>query len=117
MKDRYVVLTGSKNNAGDYLIKYRAKQLFAALRSDREIIDYDAWKPFTSEQLETVNSARALILMGGPALQPAMRPAIYPMTPKLDDIKVPIITMGIGWKSQEGNWDASNTYRLNKETS
>ena len=39
MKDQYVILTGSKNNAGDYLIKYRAKQLFANLRPDRKIID------------------------------------------------------------------------------
>lgn len=46
MKDYYVILTGSKNNAGDFLIKYRAKKLFAALRSDREIVDLDAWKPF-----------------------------------------------------------------------
>jgi len=33
MKDHYGILTGSKNNAGDFLIKYRAKQLFAALCS------------------------------------------------------------------------------------
>ena len=31
MKDQYVILTVSKNTAGDYLIKYRAKQLLANL--------------------------------------------------------------------------------------
>ena len=35
----YVVLTGSKNNAGDYLIKYRAKELLKHIRPDRNIID------------------------------------------------------------------------------
>lgn len=44
MKDYYVILTGSKNNAGDFLIKCRAKneKLFAALRPDRDIVDLDA---------------------------------------------------------------------------
>ena len=41
MKDQYVILTGSKNNAGDYLIKFSAKQLFSDLRPDREIIDFN----------------------------------------------------------------------------
>ncbi len=46
MKEQYVVLTGSKNNAGDYLIKYRAKKLFKEFRPDREIVDYNAWEKF-----------------------------------------------------------------------
>jgi hypothetical protein len=34
-----------------------------------------------------------------------MRPNIYKMTKKLGDIKVPIVSMGIGWKSISGNWE------------
>jgi hypothetical protein len=116
MRDQYVLLTGSKNNAGDFFIKFRAKQLFKALRPDRGIVDYDAWKPFTREQLEEVNRSKALILMGGPALQTKMRPNIYPMTENLDDIRVPIITMGIGWKSPLGDWDSTHNYNLNAQT-
>lgn len=112
MKDYYVILTGSKNNAGDFLIKYRAKKLFAALRPDREIVDLDAWKPFDAATLELVNNAKALILMGGPALQAHMYPGIYALTPNLDDIKVPVTTMGIGWKSISGNWQDSYDYPL-----
>ena len=52
MMDQYVLLTGGKNNAGDFLIKHRAKQLLAALRPDRALIEYDAWKPLTAEQLD-----------------------------------------------------------------
>jgi hypothetical protein len=116
MNDTYVILTGSKNNAGDYFIKYRAKQLFQALRPDRTIIDYDAWKPFTLKQLEEVNSSKALILMGGPALQSKMRPNIYRMVDELDKIRVPIIAMGIGWKSAEGDWNATHSYKLSDES-
>ena len=47
MNESYVILTGSKNNAGDFLIKHRAKQLFAKLRPNREIIDLNAWEPLS----------------------------------------------------------------------
>jgi len=108
MKDQYVILTGSKNNAGDFLIKHRAKQLFSEFRKDREIIDFDRWVEFDEKSLEIVNNSRALILTGGPALQQAMYPNLYKMT-KLDAIKVPIIFMGVGWSSKSGDW--SDTYK------
>ncbi|MEA2019080.1 MAG: polysaccharide pyruvyl transferase family protein [Campylobacterota bacterium] len=113
MKDQYVILTGSKNNAGDFLIKYRAKQLFSELRQDRNIIDVDRWKPFSDETLENVNNSKALILMGGPALQPNMYPNLYKMR-KLDEIKVPIVTMGVGWSSKSGDWEDTYKYEFSK---
>lgn len=114
--DYYVILTGSKNNAGDYLIKYRAKQLLKELRPDREIIDYNAWEPFNDEKLEVVNKSKALILLGGPSLQKMMRPNVYKMTANLDDIKVPVISMGIGWKSIQGEWVNTYDYPLSEES-
>lgn len=116
MKDQYVVLTGSKNNAGDYLIKYRAKKLFKAFRPDREIVDYNAWEKFDQTRLNEVNSSKALILLGGPALQSSMRPKIYPMVDDLDKIQVPVIMMGIGWKSINGNWSDTYQYPLSDES-
>nr|WP_245000425.1 polysaccharide pyruvyl transferase family protein [Marinobacter daepoensis] len=109
-------MTGGKNNAGDFLIKYRAKKLFAEFRPDREIVDLDAWKPFDRKDLELVNNAKALILMGGPALQSHMYPGIYALTDNLDDIKVPITTMGVGWKSISGNWEDTYDYPLSEPT-
>ena len=93
MKDQYVILNGSKNNAGDYLIKYRAKQLFSEIRPDRKIIDLNAYEKLSKEKLEVINSSKALILMGGPALVRNMVPKVYPLTGNIDDIKVPIIMM------------------------
>lgn len=116
MKDQYVILTGAKNNAGDFLIKFRAKQLFASIRPDRNIVDFDAWKAFTREQLEEVNCSRALILTGGPSLNYNMRPDIYKITENLHNISVPIIAMGIGWKSQIGDWASTHHYKLSSET-
>ncbi len=115
MKDKYVILTGSKNNAGDFLIKYRAKQLFSEFRTDREIIDLDRWVAFDEETLEMVNSSKALILTGGPALQKHMYPNLYKMT-DLEKIEVPIITMGVGWSSKSGDWSDTYTYEFSKQT-
>lgn len=109
MKPYYVLLTGSKNNAGDFLIKHRAKALFRRERPDRDIVDFNAWEPLDEQKLEQVNSASALILMGGPSLRFEMYPGIYRLTEDLADIKVPVSLMGVGWKSPSGRWQ--DTYR------
>jgi hypothetical protein len=114
VKQSYVILTGSKNNAGDFLIKHRAKKLFDEIRPDREIIDFNAWESINEERLEIVNQASALILMGGPALQRNMYPGIYKLPADLDQIKTPIVTMGIGWKSINGSWQDTYQYPLNQ---
>lgn len=109
-KNQYILLTGGKNNAGDFLIKYKAKRLFAALKPDRDLLDWDAWKPFTEEQLNVVNESKAIILLGGPSLQGDMYPRIYPMVDDLSKIKVPIFTMGVGYKEENGHWHNTSNY-------
>ena len=116
MKDRFVILTGAKSNAGDYLIKYRAMQLLSALRPDRDIVDYDGWITLTDEQLDVVNQSRALILTGGPALQYKMYPGVFPLIDDLTRIKVPILTLGIGWKSAAGRWPDTHDYPLSEKS-
>ena len=56
----YVILTGSKNNAGDYLIKYRAIELLNILRPDRKIIDYDGWVKFDKKKIRGDKSIKGL---------------------------------------------------------
>lgn len=109
MKPYYILLTGSKNNAGDFLIKHRAKALFIHERPDRDVVDFNAWEPLDQKKLEQVNKASALILMGGPSLRYEMYPGIYRLTENLADIKVPVTLMGVGWKSASGRWQ--DTYR------
>ncbi len=116
MKDRYILLTGSKNNAGDFLIKHRAKKLLSALRSDREILDWNVWEPFDEEKLSIVNASRALILTGGPALQKNMYPGKYKLHSDLRAIKTPIVSMGIGWSCERGEWRDIHDYTLTPQT-
>lgn len=116
MMNQYVLLTGSKNNAGDFLIKDRAKALFALLKPSIKLIDFDAWEILDEKKLEVVNNSKALILLGGPALQKQMYPKIYGLCDNLNDIKVPIITMGIGWYSKQGDWNNTHNYPLSDKT-
>ena len=116
MKNQYVILTGCKNNAGDFLITHRALGLFKTLRPDRKIIDFNSWEEFDKRKLKIINESKALILLGGPSLQKDMRPTIYKMTDCLNDIKVPILTFGIGWKSLTGNWSDTFSYPLNNQS-
>ena len=48
MKNQYVILTGSKNNAGDFLIKYRAKALFKNIRPETKIDQLRLWSKLTN---------------------------------------------------------------------
>jgi hypothetical protein len=112
----YVLLTGGKNNAGDFLIKHRAMKLLSRHRPDRSLLDLNGWEPFSAETLERVNQAKALILAGGPALQKDMRERVYPMVDNLDRIKIPIVMMGVGWKSANGNWQDTHGYPLSEGT-
>lgn len=117
MQSRYILLTGGKNNAGDFLIKYKAKRLFKEHRKDREIIDWDGWKPLTEEQIDTINDSKALILMGGPSMQGNMYPGVYPLVEDLSRIKVPILTMGVGYKEESGLWQNTGAYLFSRTTS
>lgn len=114
--DYYVTLTGGKNNAGDFLIKKRTLDLLGWLRPDRAVVDYDAWIEIDNEKLDVINNAKALLLTGGPALQKNMYPGIYRLRKNLDEIKAPIITLGIGWKSLRGSWEDTRNYDLSKES-
>jgi hypothetical protein len=45
-----------------------------------------------------------------------MYPNIYPLVDDLENIKVPICMMGLGWKSLDGGWESSQNYRFSKPT-
>lgn len=115
---KYILLTGGKNNAGDFLIKTRAKGLLKKYRPDRAFVDLDGWKPLTEEQIELINQSEALILTGGPSLQPQdrIRTLIYPLTDPLSRIKVPILTFGAGYKGSQGSWEETLTYNFSRKS-
>lgn len=110
-----VTLTGGKNNSGDFLIKKKAHTLFQKLRPDLEILDIDGWL-VDRKDLDAINNSVALILTGGPALIPNMVPAVYHIGEILDEIKVPIVTFGIGWFHANGDWGDISSFKFNSDT-
>lgn len=107
----YILLHGAIRNAGDFLIKDRAIALLRRFRPEQELVELPRWKP-VDDHLDIVNSSDALILCGGPAFQPNLYPGIYPLTKNLDDIRPPIIPMGLGWKHPRGEWSDTWNYRF-----
>ncbi len=115
MSKYYVLLTGDKENAGDFLIRDSAEHLLRHARPDRQVKVLPAWKPLDAEALDIVNSAEALILCGGPSLRPAMWPKIYPLTTSLDSIRTPIATLGVGWKGFIDERESSYARRFTEQ--
>lgn len=115
-KPYYVILTGSKNNAGDFLIKHRAKQLFSLIRQDRDVLDLNAWEVIDEKKLQIINNSECLILTGGPSLQFDMYPKIYKLREDLNEIKVPIVCMGVGYKDHNGEWFNTSNYKLSADS-
>jgi len=109
----YFMVSGAKNNAGDHLIKHSAINMFKELRADRCLVHHDGWKRVSGEQLGQINASQAMLLVGGPAVQRKMVPNVYAFEDILDKIRVPIIMVGVGWYSPEGEWHNTYRYRLN----
>ena len=112
----YVTLTGARNNAGDFLIRERALKLLAHFRPDRPVLNLNAWQPIKDADMERINAAKALILCGGPSARAHMVPTYDLPRERLERIKVPIVTMGVGWKHASGRWSAIASTRPNAET-
>lgn len=91
-----VTITGAYKNAGDHLIGLRARALLEKY-VDEEIINIDR-KAEIDYQL--INSASAVLLTGGPALQPNLYPDVYNLD--LSKITVPVVGFGLGWKAGLG---------------
>ncbi|MFN0058776.1 MAG: polysaccharide pyruvyl transferase family protein [Planctomycetota bacterium] len=98
----YVLLTGARKNAGDYLIAHAARRLFTHYLPNEEIREFPSWLP-VDDVLEQINAAAALILCGGPAVQSGLGTRIYPLLSVIDRIQVPIIGLGLGWKCFPGD--------------
>ncbi len=96
--DSVVTLTGAFKNAGDYLIGHRARALLAA-HVNAKVIDVNR-KEITDAHYEVFNSARAVLLTGGPAYQDKIYPNVYNLD--LSRISVPVIPFGLGWKGKLG---------------
>lgn len=116
MKPYYVVLSGARGNSGDDLIWDAALAHFERFRPDRSIVRAESWVPFDEERLDLVNRAQSLILLGGPSIRFNTFPDVYPLRRDLDDIKVPILMLGSGYRDADGDWARTTSFELSDRT-
>lgn len=111
----YILLSGAKKNIGDFIITDRSIRLLENL-----IPNFEYKKYMNNTNLDTiieeVNNSEGLILLGGPGYHTAMYDNIYKLTEILDDIKVPIYPLGLGWTGFPGDQATLNSYKFNENT-
>lgn len=112
-KPYFVTLTGAKKNIGDFLITYRCEKLLKEFKPEYDLVKLPHWEPL-DDKLQLVNQSRGIIILGGPGYQKSMYPTIYKLTENLDDIKVPIIPLGLGWKGFLGDFQTLQNYRFDE---
>jgi hypothetical protein len=92
----YTLLNTAKKNMGDFLIWEKSRELIATHTGTTEFLVYDYWDSL-DPHLEEVNATRAVVLCGGPAYEENFYPDVYRLSTRLEDLKVPVIPLGVGW--------------------
>ncbi len=106
---KITILTGDSNNAGDFLIVEKTKQLFKYFLPDSEIVYIKRIKPITQDELQIINSSDMVVIAGGPALFDACSEAMH-LSSIIQDIKTELIMFGVG--QYNSSLDFSN-FRFN----
>jgi len=108
---QYIILGGALKNVGDFLIAKRTRELLEFHKPGAQFLELNRYEDL-SGKLELVNQSNAVILAGGPGYLPNMYPKTFRLTPNLDDIKAPLIALGMGWYGTVGDDLDVNTYRF-----
>lgn len=93
----YTVLTSAIKNFGDFLIAERGKSLLKTYGKEKEFLEYKRWESLDSKMTE-INETKAIILCGGPGYQTNFYPDIFRLVKNLNNIKIPVIPLGLGWR-------------------
>ncbi|MGM0843669.1 MAG: polysaccharide pyruvyl transferase family protein [Bacillota bacterium] len=109
-KQYFIALTGAKKNVGDYLITNRALALLEKIAPNYDYVIKPHWEELNDMSL--VNNSEGIIILGGPGFQMNMYPGVYKLVKRLDDIKVPIYTLGTGWKGVPGDKTTEKLYKF-----
>ena len=107
------LLHGAKKNVGDFLIYNRCRDLASYYLNHADFLVFERWKPLDDHIVE-INKTEGIVLCGGPLYSRSMYPDIMPFVSRIEDIKVPIVPVGIGWHSKK---DFSyKKFRFDKKT-
>lgn len=114
----YTILTTfpahASGNVGDSLITHSAIEI---LKHEKGESDFRVFfrEDDLGDHLDTINRSRAII-MPGFAIRDHMYPMVYRFVDNLEQIHVPLIPLGAGWKSFPGDFDDLRQFRYSPET-
>lgn len=109
------LLSGAYKNAGDFLIVSRCKELLQNSAPNTLITEYERGSAL-DEVIEQINKTDVLVIGGGPAYIEYLYPKIIPLVENLEDIKVPIFAMALGWNGQNDFSKAVYKYSFSDST-
>ncbi len=112
---KIAMLSGAYKNAGDFLIVKRCKELLHHFINDCEIVEYERRKALDGH-LQEINKADVLLFAGGPAYMPQVYPQIIPLVKDLEEIKVPLFAMAMGWYGRNGSLTELYNYKFTEES-
>lgn len=102
-KIRVVLLHGAEKNAGDFLIRERTTALLRYCYPQCDIYELFRNKPLTP-YLDEINARDVLVFAGGPGYGNGFYSENYtPLVENLDDIKIPMMMLGMGWWEAEAS--------------
>lgn len=111
---KITILTGNKNNAGDFLIVEKTKQLFEHFLPNTELAFIKRNKPYTEEEISTMNTSQVVIIAGGPAVFDYSAKALNLAT-CLESITSPIVMFGVGLHNKDTSFK-NFELKFDKET-
>lgn len=102
-KIRVVLLHGAKGNAGDFLIRERTAAFLRYCYPQCDIYELFRNEPL-APYLDQINARDVLVFAGGPGYQNTFyAEGCAPLVENLDDIKVPLVMLGMGWWGYSGS--------------
>ncbi len=101
---KIALFQGASNNAGDYLIVHRTKELLKKYYPECQITEFYRNQSLESYK-EEINSHDIGIFAGGPLYFSEFYPVLSPFVSNIREIKIPLMIIGAGWFNVSGEPD------------
>jgi len=97
MSRTLTLVSGALKNVGDFLISEKCREMVTHHLKPDSTLNLIRDQDFISD-LNEINNTDALIICGGPGYRKDFYKGVYPFMEYYDQIQVPIIPLGLGWR-------------------
>lgn len=115
----YTILTSFTTqgcgNVGDKLIEVALKDILKKERGETEFLTLFRENDIT-DHIPEINKTKAVLLQACPVRDVPIYPGVYRLTPRLEDIKVPIISAAANWNVYPGDFYDRERICYSRET-